>query len=213
MSEVAPTPATDGLIALFRVLRPEEQEAVLRDCQAIWLQSLESTDTRAARIIASLNRVAEVMGETPGVEDYKRVRAELIKDGAVGLVPSSQILRHFGSWHLAREAVDLTQVSSVRKVEERFRKRRLNRVWRYTEDTLRETLRRAVEDLGRVPQVAEFEFWREREIELARARGELLHLPSPGAYRRRYGNWEKALSHFDYTSDERAERLERLGQE
>lgn len=61
-----------------------------------------------------------------------------------------------------------------------------------------------------MPQVAEFEHWRHRELELARAQGDdALHLPSAGPYRRRYGSWEQALLKLGYTSDEVAERLER----
>jgi hypothetical protein len=57
--------------------------------------------------------------------------------------------------------------------------------------------------------VAEFEWWRERELELARAQGDdALHLPSPTPYRKRWETWEGALLHFGYTADEIAERLE-----
>jgi hypothetical protein len=59
--------------------------------------------------------------------------------------------------------------------------------------------------------VAEFEWWRDRELELARAEGNAaLHLPSPSPYRRRWGSWEAALLHFGYTPDQVAERLEQL---
>jgi hypothetical protein len=59
--------------------------------------------------------------------------------------------------------------------------------------------------------VAEFEWWRDREFELARAEGnDALHIPSPTPYRRRWGTWEAALLHFGYTPDQVAERLEQL---
>lgn len=35
------------------------------------------------------------------------------------------------------------------------------------------------------------------------------HLPSDSPYRRRYGDWETALQHFGFTSDQLAERLAR----
>jgi hypothetical protein len=71
-------------------------------------------------------------------------------------------------------------------------------------------LRDCHDSIGHVPQLAEFEHWRERELELARAKGnDALHLPSDGPYRRRYGSWEKALLALGFTPDEVAERLER----
>lgn len=210
MSQVLPTtPGADLICIAFRALNPDEQVECLERCRAIWLEHEIDAGNQTARMIASLGRVAEVLGAAPGVEDYRRIRAELALDGEE-LEPSSQIIRHFGgSWHQAREALDLSESTSPRRIEERFRHRQLGKVWRYTEDTLRETLSRATEAIGRVPQVSEFDFWREREIELARARGEEIHLPSAGPYRRRYGNWEQALLHFGYTPDQVAERLER----
>ncbi|MCA1706331.1 MAG: hypothetical protein LC808_24950 [Actinobacteria bacterium] len=77
-------------------------------------------------------------------------------------------------------------------------------------ETLREVMLRAAEHWGRPPSVAEFAWWRERELELARAQGDPApHLPSDNAYRRRYVTWEGALLHFGFTADEVAIRLER----
>jgi len=210
MSEARhPTPALEGLVAIFRLLKSSEQEEALKLCHGLWLDAQEAQGSEISQAIASLRRVAEVLGQTPGIEDYKRVRAELTKDGEE-LWPSSRILRVFdGSWHLAKEAVDLSEISTSRRIEERFRKRQLGKVWRYTEETLAETVRQAVEALGHVPQLAEFDHWRQRQIELAQARGEDLHLPGGGPYRRRFGSWEEALLHFGYTPDEVSERLER----
>lgn len=69
---------------------------------------------------------------------------------------------------------------------------------------------RCAEYYGHPPLVAEFDWWREREFELARARGEEheLHLPSRMPYRRRYGGWEEALLHFGFTPDEIDRRFE-----
>ncbi len=108
--------------------------------------------------------------------------------------------RHFGSWRRAKEALDLSETTTARRIEARFRFRRMGKVWRYSEDVMRETLVRCAEHYGRPPLVAEFEWWRDRELELARAEGnDALHLPSPSQYRRRWGSWEAALLHFGYT--------------
>jgi hypothetical protein len=120
-----------------------------------------------------------------------------------------RVSRHFGSWRRAKEALALSEVTTARRIEARFRYRRVGKVWRFTEDTLRETLASCVEHYGRPPMVAEFEWWRDRELELARAEGnDAAHLPSPSPYRRRWGTWEAALLHFGYTPDQVAERLE-----
>jgi len=207
-SEAPSTPAIAPVIAAFRTLSESEQRAALQACQRVWIQRLDGDESEAALMIRSLARVARELGHTPGIEDYKRVRAELAGAGEE-LEPTSRILKHFhGSWHMAREALDLTEVEKPRRIQERFAKRRLGKVWRYTEDKMRETLQRAAEEIGHAPQVAEFEWWRERQIELAKARGEDLHLPSPTPYRRRYGNWEKALRHFGFSEDEIAGRLD-----
>lgn len=47
--------------------------------------------------------------------------------------------------------------------------------------------------------VAEFDWLRQRELELAAAEGnDALHLPSAMPYRKRWGSWGKALLHFGY---------------
>ena len=95
------------------------------------------------------------------------------------------------------------------RVEQHVAARRLDKVWRYTEPTLRQAVVDCVAAIGRVPQVAEFEHWRRGALELRRAAGDdAAHIPSPTPYRRRYGTWEKALLKFGYTPDEVAERLE-----
>lgn len=65
--------------------------------------------------------------------------------------------RHFGSWRRAKEALALSEVTTARRIEARFRYRRVGKVWRFTEDTLRETLASCVEHYGRPPMVSEFE--------------------------------------------------------
>lgn len=110
-----------------------------------------------------------------------------------------------------KEALALSETTTERRIEARFRYRRVGKVWRYNEKMLGETLARCVEHYGRPPLVAEFEWWRDRELELARAEGnDALHLPSPHPYRRRWGSCEAALLHFGYTPDQVAERLEQL---
>lgn len=120
-------------------------------------------------------------------------------------------MRHFGSWRAAKEALELSAATTPRKIEPRFRARLVGKVHRYREDWLRETLEKCVADLGRVPLVIEFEHWRQREIDLAKAQGKELFLPSDSPYRRRWGTWENALLHFGYEPEEVLARLKRAG--
>ena len=118
------------------------------------------------------------------------------------------VIRYFSTWRAAKEALELSAVTTPRKIEARFRARLVGKVHRYREDTLRETLQRCAADLGHVPLVIEFEHWRQREIELAKAQGNDLFLPSDSPYRRRWQSWEAALLHFGFTPEAIAERLE-----
>jgi len=213
MSEVrttAPSTSPVDLIAIaFAAMTDAEQDAALARLGEIVLRRDANAGSESERIIGSLARVAEALGRAPTPDDYKRVRTALADDG-VELEPLSRVIRHFGSWRMAKEALQLSDVTTARRIDARFASRRLGKIWRYTEETLRDVMARAVAEIGHPPLVAEFEFWRERQLELARARGEdSLHLPSANPYRRRWGTWEAALLHFGYTPDQVAERLER----
>jgi hypothetical protein len=193
----------------FAALSEPEQEAAFAELSEFRIRRLASTATQAESIISSLAQAALLAKGEPTVADYKAARLHLEQQG-VELVPVSQVIRHYGSWEAAKEALRLSANSTAGAIDARFRRRRLGKVWRYTEATLRETLARCVADYGHVPQVAEFAWWRDRELELAHRRGDdAAHLPSATPYRRRYGTWEQALLQFDYTPDQVAERLER----
>lgn len=208
MSEVGTT-APDLLLVAFEALSADEQDEAFERLSAARLRRLAGEHSATETALASLRRVTVELGEAPSPDAYKEVRERLRASGEE-LEPLSRIIRHFGSWRRAKEALQLSGETTPRRIEARFRSRRLGKVWRYTEKTLCEVLRRCAQDLGHVPQVAEFEWWRDRELELAAAQGnDALHLPSAGPYRRRYGSWEQALLRFGYTPDEVAERLER----
>lgn len=194
------TTGVDLLGAAFKALSEEEQEEALKLCQAIWLQREIERGGTTAQLLTSLRRVAEILGYAPGIDDYKRVRAELAKDGEQ-LEPVSRITKRFdGSWYVARQALDLSEATSARKIEARFKARRRGKVWRYSEETLRQAMADCVESIGHVPQVAEYDWWRQCQIELALARGEELHLPSPTAFRRPFKTWQAALIRFGYSA-------------
>lgn len=201
------TPAADVVAAAYTALAPEEREEAFVKINDLRLRDLAGEDDEVAYYVYSLVRVAEVSeGElTPNV--YRRARKTLLSDGE-DIAEFNAVVRFFGSWRQAKEALELAEVDTPRKIEARFRGRLVGKVHRYREETLRETLERCARDLGHVPLVIEFEHWRTRELELAKARGEQLFLPSDSPYRRRFGTWEEALLYFGFTPEAVAERLE-----
>lgn len=202
------TTASDALVILFVALPEDEQEEAFQRIFDARSLRLAGTESDTERFLRSLRRVADHVGHTPTVEEYKRASRELIETGE-SIETFAHVYARFGSWPRVREALTLPETTTVRSVEARFRARKVGKVWRFTEDTLRETMARCVQHYWRPPMVAEFAWWRDRELELGRLVGnDCLHLPSPRPYQRRWGNWEAALLHFGYTPDQVAERLE-----
>jgi catechol 2,3-dioxygenase-like lactoylglutathione lyase family enzyme len=201
------TSATDLLIVAFSALAPEEQEEAFTKIAAAHLQRLAGEEDQTAHFLHSLQRVQQVAGGelTPGL--YRAARAELRANGQE-VVELNALIRYFGTWRQAKEALELSEATTPRKIEARFRSRLVGKVHRYREETLRETLERCAADLGHVPLIIEFEHWRQRELELAKAQGRELFLPSDSPYRRRWGSWEDALLHLGFTPEAIAERLE-----
>lgn len=160
-----------------------------------------------ARYVRSLRRVAEELGRTPTSDEYREVQPRLVAAGEA-VESFSRLYRFFGNWARAREALDLSETTTPRRIEARFRSRKLGKVWRYDEDDLRDALARATAHYGYPPSTTEFDWWREREFELARATGQPEpHLPSVSPYRRRYNGWERALLHFGYSEQDVERRL------
>ncbi len=196
------------VLGAYQLLSADEQDDVFERIRALRVEAAAQGETDMARYLRSLARVAEVVGHTPTVTEYQAVQPRLRAAGE-DVEPFMRTYRFFGSWPRAREALELSASNTPNAVEARFRARRLGKVWRYSDDELRDVLVRAVEYWGRPPSVAEFEWWRDRQLELARAAGEAdAHLPSTGPYRSRWLTWEKALLHHGYTAEEVASRMD-----
>jgi hypothetical protein len=204
------TSAVDALVILFEALAPDERGLAIERLNERWVRHQAGDDSEAARLLKSLIKVRDYVGKGNDLsyDDYREAKLELDRLGE-GVAPLSQILKHFKSWRMAKEALTLAEVTTARKIEARFSARRLGKVWRYREETMGDTLAQCVAAIGHVPQVAEFEWWRQREIELARSKGDdAFHLPSSGPYRSRWKTWAGALKHFGYSDDEIAARAE-----
>jgi hypothetical protein len=174
------TTGPDAVLTLSRALTdPEREEAFERICQLRVADAAEC-ESDMARYLRSLARVAELVGRTPTVTDYKEAQSQLAAAGEP-IEPFTRIYAFFGGvWARAREALALSETTTPRRIEARFRSRQLGKVWRYTDESLRDALMRAAEQWSRPPSVAEFEWWRENELRRAQATGDgQLQLPMP----------------------------------
>lgn len=133
------TSAVDALLIVFEALPEDEREEAFERVSERRLEHLAGEESDTARLLRSLRRVAEEVGHTPTVTEYRDLERRL-RGTDEAIEETNQVIRHFGSWRRAREALDLSATTTARKIEARFRARRLGKVWRYTEDTLRETL-------------------------------------------------------------------------
>jgi hypothetical protein len=203
----ATTCAVDLLTIMFRALTASEQDDAAEAINRIRILRLAGEQSEAGRMLSSLIKVASGAGTALTPDLYRSTHKRLLAAGE-DVEPLHRVIRHYGTWRQAKEAIELSADTTARRIDARFQSRRLGKVWRYTEKTLGETLRNCLARYGRAMTVAEFEHWREREIELARARGEVLHLPSASPYRKRWGSWEGALNHFGITGDDATRRFQ-----
>lgn len=203
------TSAVELLVVGFRALSADEQEEAFLRLVDARLERLASEGDEFARHLSSLQRVAELTAGDVTPATYRAARRELVAAGEE-VVELNTLIRYFGSWRRAKEALGLSEVATARKIEARFRGRLIGKVHVYREETLKEVLLRCVSALGvKAPLVVEFEHWRYRELELAKAEGRELFLPSASPYRRRFGTWEKALEALlELSTEEAAARLE-----
>jgi len=95
----------------------------------------------------------------PAVDEYKQASAELRAAGH-DVETFNRVYKYFGSWSRAKEALTLSETTTPVGVEARFRYRKLGKVWRFTDDNLRDAMNKCFEHYGHVPTVAEYEFWR-----------------------------------------------------
>jgi hypothetical protein len=204
------TSGIEALLAVYGALTPEEREEASARLRELRVQEGGEAEREMDRYLRSLRRVTEAIGHTPGVSEYQEVSAVLREEGE-DIEPFSRLYKFFGkSWPRAQEALELSGETTTKAIEARFSHRRLGKPVRYSEDELREALAACVAHFGRVPNTAEYSWWRERQLELARAKGqEKPHLPTDGPYRERWGGWEGGLAHFSYTPDAIAHRLAR----
>jgi hypothetical protein len=204
---VRQTSAVDLLCLAFSSLPVTEQDEALVRLRDIQLERLAVDEQESAVFLRALRRVAELNGGELSPNIYKRTRESLRRDGEE-LPYVTQVIRHFGSWARAKEATGLSETTTIEVIEARFRARMRGHKLHYREEELIEVLRACAAELGRPPLVAEYDDWREKELALARVRGELGRVPGPESFRRRFGTWEKTLVAGGFSPDDIYLRLE-----
>lgn len=192
------TSAPEIVAIAFQHLTPAEQEEAYAKIKELRLRRLAGTDAEIARYIKAIGLVQERVDGELSCEDYRDWSPKLRKEG-LDVPPFSELRRYFGSWSRAKSAFLMADDETPMKIDARFRARRVGKVHRYRDSVLEETIKRAADYIGHPPLLTEFEAWRQRELELAKARGEEICLPSPSAYRNRHHTWEKALLHFGFS--------------
>ena len=164
--------ATSGvqIVAVaFANLAPDEQEAAFARVSAIRMMRLAGQQAEGASLIRSLKLAAERVSGDLTPDAYRGAQRELIADGEE-IADFNAVVRFFGSWRLAKEALGLSETTTAVKIEARFRARIVGRARTFRDEELQEELRRCARDLGRPPLMAEYDDWRQRELALAKAR-------------------------------------------
>jgi hypothetical protein len=202
------TTGVDLMVISWRALSAQARDDAARRIHELHQRELAGEQSEADLMVASLRKVAaHLTGQDFTIANYKRAHAELTAAGET-VEPAHRVIRHYASWMNAKEALELSETTSVKRIEYRFASRKLGKVWRYTDQTLREVLLRCCDEHGRPVSMAEFEFWRERELAKARAMGDHdAHLPADHPYRRRWGSWRKALLAVGFTEEEAVGRF------
>jgi hypothetical protein len=197
----------DVVVSAFASLAAEEQEEAYARIVDVRLTRLADAEGETAEYIRALRGAADLAGGELTTSTYKSARRELLSRGE-GIPDLSSVIRFFGSWALAKEALALNGVSTTHKIEARFRSRVAGRQRHFMREELDDALARCVAELGRVPLLSEFGEWRGKELALMRVRGGVARVPSASVFRRRYGSWEKALLAHGHCPEEVYARLE-----
>jgi Homing endonuclease associated repeat len=194
------------LVVAFAALSPEEQDEGFARLGEIRVERLAQEEGETAHYLRALRRAQALSDGALTPDSYTRTQKAL-RAGGEELPPLSRLVRHFDSWARAKEAFALGEVTTVDKIEARFRSRVAGRP-HFSAEELADALARCVAAVGRVPLLSEYDAWRDRELALLRLRGELARVPSTSSFRRRHGSWPRALAAHGFSTEEVYTRLE-----
>jgi hypothetical protein len=151
----------------------------------------------------ALHDCAAELGRLPLSEEYKKWRQKEIDLASVrgeeAWLPSyASYHRRFGAWEKALVHYGFDRDEVYARLERDATE--VSKVDRYTDKTLEEALRRAVDELGEIPMADKFDKWRTGVLAATGAQPE--SIPSSSPYRRAFGNWRNALLHFGHSEKE-----------
>ena len=146
--------AAELLAVAYSALPSDERDDAFARICASRAREQAGDESQTERYLRSLQRAAAHADGQLSADEYRRIRRELASQGEE-IEPLSRIIKHFTSWRMASEALMLSEHHVAGEIQRRFRARRVGKVWKYSEPTLRDTLERCVAHYGRIPQVAE----------------------------------------------------------
>ncbi len=112
------TSAVDIVVVAFSALEPEAQEEAYARVTHARVTRLANAEGETARMIRSLRRVADVSGGELTPDIYRRARRTLM-GGGEEIAEFNAVVRHFGSWRTAKEALGLAKGTTPMKIEAR----------------------------------------------------------------------------------------------
>lgn len=195
------TSGTDLVLVAFKHLSQEEQDDCWERLRLVRLDQMAADDSDLQRFARGLRLVAEAVGQEPSAGEFHKVRPKLVAAGE-DIPTMKEMLNRFGSWRQAKSVLLLAEDEKLGAIDARYRRRLAGSTTRFTDQTVYDFLRRCGADIGHPPMLSEYNAWRERELEKARARGENLRVPSPGAIRYRWARWQQALINAGFEIDD-----------
>jgi hypothetical protein len=140
---VSATSAVDLVLVAYQQLTDDEQEKAFRRLAEIRLRKLAGADSEFARYLRSMRRAAERAGRVDlSVDEYRTAYAELKDAERDEVIEINKVIAFFGKWSQAKEALQLSAVTTPLKIEARFRSRAIGKVHQYRDDVLGDVLLR-----------------------------------------------------------------------
>ena len=117
-----PRPATplERLLAAFYRLSVAEQEEAFAALYEARLLRIAGEDSEAAIFVRAMREAARIAGDDLAPEAYKQA-CEQLRAVGVELPSFAAVVKHFGSWRLAKEALSLSEIEPADRIAARFR--------------------------------------------------------------------------------------------
>jgi hypothetical protein len=150
--------------AVIEALEPRLQHEVLRELATRFASAARSPETprdKVAAAVCALHEVAAILGRSPSINDYRKLRRELPELG----LPSDTNIRRWlgegslsgGGWNECLRRVLLDAVS-----DGDFTSSLVGRTYRFDDSEIFSALRECAAELGRPPTMSQYLQWAKR---------------------------------------------------